>query len=126
MMPAGRIALLYDGSCSFCIRSLRALKRLDAGNRLELIDATDRATIVARFPQAAAADFGAAMYAVDGPRVYEGFDAFRRAVCRMPLTAWLAPLLFVPGVPQIGRRIYALVARNRHAFGCRSELCEPR
>jgi predicted DCC family thiol-disulfide oxidoreductase YuxK len=119
------IVLLYDGGCAFCVRSLRVLKRFDRDGKLELVDATDRASTIARFPQAAGADFDSAMYAVDGLRVYEGFDAFRRAIRETPALRWIAPLLFVPGVPQFGRFVYALVARNRHALGCGSSVCEP-
>jgi len=119
------VALLYDGACRFCIRSLRALKRFDPNDKLELVDATDRAATVRRFPQTVGADFDAAMYAVDGSRVYRGFDAFRRALRETPTLAWLVPLLYVPGVPQIGRRAYDAIARNRHNFGCASEVCKP-
>jgi predicted DCC family thiol-disulfide oxidoreductase YuxK len=118
------VALLYDGGCRFCIRSLRVLKRFDARNSLELVDATDREAIGARFPQTAGADFDAAMYAVDGSKVYRGFDAFRHAMRRLPGLWWLAMLMYVPGVPPIGRRVYDAVAHNRHALGCSSEACE--
>ncbi len=119
------VALLYDGECRFCIHSLRVLKRFDRHDRLELIDATNRDAVARRFPQAAGADFDAAMYAVDRERVYRGFDAFRRALRETPRLAWLVPFLYVPGVPQIGRRIYDAVARNRHSLGCSSEVCKP-
>jgi predicted DCC family thiol-disulfide oxidoreductase YuxK len=119
------VALLYDGECRFCLRSLRVLKRFDPHGRLELIDATDREAIAHRFPQTAGADFDAAMYAVDQEHVYRGFDAFRRALRETPSLAWLVPILYLPGVPQIGRRVYDAVARNRHSLGCASEVCKP-
>ena len=120
----GNVVLLYDGTCRFCIRSLGVLKRFDPRDRLELVDASDRAAVSRRFPQTAGADFESAMYAVDGTRVYRGFDAFRRALAALPALRLLAPLLYVPGIPQAGRRIYDTVARNRHALGCSSEVCE--
>jgi predicted DCC family thiol-disulfide oxidoreductase YuxK len=119
------VALIYDAACHFCIRSLRVLKRFDIHERLELVDATDRDSIVRRFPQTADADFDSAMYAVDGHAVYRGFDAFRRALRETPSLGWLVPLLYVPGVPQLGRRVYDAIARNRHALGCSSEVCKP-
>ncbi|MGH7715703.1 MAG: thiol-disulfide oxidoreductase DCC family protein [Vulcanimicrobiaceae bacterium] len=119
------VALLYDGACRFCIRSLRALKRFDLHDRLELIDATDRDAIARRFPQTAGADFDAAMYAVDQHGVYRGFDAFRRALRETPVLAWLVPLLYVPGMAQIGRLAYDAIARHRHSLGCTSEVCKP-
>jgi predicted DCC family thiol-disulfide oxidoreductase YuxK len=119
------LALLYDGGCHFCIRSLRLLKRFDPNDRLELVDATDRDSIAHRFPQAAGSDLDAAMYAVDQHRVYRGFDAFRRALHETPALAWLLPFLYVPGIPQLGRLVYGMIARNRHSLGCTSEICKP-
>ncbi len=121
----GGVALLYDGACRFCIRSLHVLKRFDSNDQLELVDATDRDATALRFPQTAGADFDAAMYAVDGQGVYRGFDAFRRALRETPALAWLVPFLYVPGVPQAGRRVYDAIARNRHNLGCASEVCKP-
>ena len=119
------VALLYDGACRFCVRSLLALKRFDAHDRLELIDATDREAIARRFPQTAGADFDEAMYAVDGEHVYRGFDAFRRALRETPRLVWLVALFYVPGVPLIGRRVYEAIARNRRSLGCSSATCKP-
>ena len=118
------IVLLYDGACRFCIRSLRVLKRFDPQDRLELVDASNRASVDKRFPQTSGADFDNAMYAVDSARVYRGFDAFRRAMRALPALAWLAMLMYIPGVPAIGRRVYDAIARNRHALGCSSEACD--
>jgi predicted DCC family thiol-disulfide oxidoreductase YuxK len=118
------VVLLYDGACRFCIRSLRALKRFDSQNRLELVDATDRAGVDQRFPQTRGADFDAAMYAIEGSRVYRGFDAFRHAMWRLPSLSWLAMLMYLPGIPPLGRRAYDIIARNRHALGCSSEACD--
>ena len=55
--------------------------------------------------------------ASDG-RVYTGFYGYRVMAWHLPLAWLLLPLLFAPGVPAVGRRVYALVARRRHASGC--------
>jgi predicted DCC family thiol-disulfide oxidoreductase YuxK len=117
------IALLYDGTCGFCVRSLRVLKRLDFLGRLELVDATDRQGVEERFPLARTANLDSAMYAVTKGGLYRGFDAFRRAGWALPIVAWLMPLLYVPGVPQVGRWLYGIVARNRKSLGCESDVC---
>ena len=117
------VTLLYDGTCAFCIRSLRVLGHFDLLGRIELVDATDRTAVARRFPQTAGADFDAAMYAVDSRGVYRGFDAFRRAVFASPLLVWLLPLLYFPGVALLGRMAYDAIARNRHSLGCSAEAC---
>lgn len=118
------VVLVYDGMCAFCIRSLNVLKRFDAAGRLELVDSTDTALVAKRFPMLQGADFSEAMYGVADGRVYKGFDAFRRAAWALPQGRAIAPLLYVPGVPQTGRVVYAKIARNRRSFGCDSGVCE--
>ena len=121
MTAEPRVVLLYDGACRFCVRSLNVLKRFDPQGRIELVDATERSSVASRFPQAAGADFDAAMYAVEGENVYRGFDAFRRAMRVCDGLKWIVPLMSIPPVPQIGRRVYDMVARNRHSLGCNVE-----
>ena len=55
----------------------------------------------------------------DGKRLYHGFGAFRWMAWRLPLCWPIAPLLYVPGVPWLGQRIYLWIARNRfHLVPC--------
>ena len=62
---------------------------------------------------------------VIGPdrRAYRGFFAFRALAGRLPALWPLVPILYLPGVPFIGTRIYAGVARNRAPGGCRMDTC---
>ena len=116
--------VIYDGQCGFCIRALRVCRALDWRRRLEFHDSHDRGRVVTRFPQLRAADFENAMFAVDGRgRTFRGFFAFRRIAWETPLL-WLAlPFLYLPGAGIAGPRAYAWIARNRHRFGCESDLC---
>jgi hypothetical protein len=49
----------------------------------------------------------------DGARAYTGFAAYRRVARRQPLLWPLLPFLYLPPIPQLGRRIYRLVADSR-------------
>jgi len=51
-------------------------------------------------------------------KIETGFDAYRAIAWSIPLLIPLAPLLYLPGVPAIGRRVYAAVARRRLRGGC--------
>jgi hypothetical protein len=64
------------------------------------------------------------MFAVDDRgRSFRGFFAFRRIAWETPLL-WLAiPLMYFPGAGIAGPHAYAWIARNRHRFGCESEVC---
>jgi predicted DCC family thiol-disulfide oxidoreductase YuxK len=48
-----------------------------------------------------------------GQHAYAGFRAFRWIAWRLPLTMLVAPLLYVPGVPWLGNKVYRWVAKHR-------------
>jgi predicted DCC family thiol-disulfide oxidoreductase YuxK len=111
----GKAVLLYDGECPLCRRGVRMLKRLDWLKRLHYQNCRDTAHLP---PCAAPLDpqkLVEQMHLVtpDRRRVRVGFGAFRWMAWRLPLTMLIAPLLYLPGVPWLGRRAYLWVAKNR-------------
>ena len=106
------LRLVYDGECDFCKSSLLVVHFLDVFQQVTLIDAHDPAALAST--GVAPEDAAEAAYAVrpDG-RQYAGFDAFRQVSWLLPVTAFFTPLLYIPPVPQIGRRTYAWVKDNR-------------
>ncbi len=115
-----RHAFLYDGSCGLCRTTVAVLRRLDVMGRIEFIDAlADWPRVRAAFPSLAQDDCLRTMHVVTaGGRIEQGFDAYRAISWSLPLFWPVAPLLYVPGVPALGRRIYAAVAARRHRTGC--------
>ena len=125
MPRAKSIAVVYDGDCQFCMRSLRLLKRFDPGGVMRLYDSHDTETVAAAFPMLAGADFDQAMFAVsEQGAVSRGYFAFKAIVRALPLTWLILPLFYVPGSNALGPRAYAWVARNRRRFGCASDACD--
>ena len=118
------IDIIYDGQCTFCVRSLRIVRSLDVWGALRFVDGTDRTQVEARFPELRGADLDQAMFAVtkDGG-VYRGFFAFRRLLWVSPLLWLLIPFFYFPGARLVGPRLYAWIARNRRSLGCRSSTC---
>jgi predicted DCC family thiol-disulfide oxidoreductase YuxK len=118
--PARRHAFLYDGSCGLCQRTVAVLRRLDLFGRIEFLDAlADWPRVHAAYPSLAQEDCLRTMHVVTrGGRVATGFDAYRAIVWSLPLLWPVAPILYVPGVPAVGRRVYARVAAGRHRNGC--------
>jgi predicted DCC family thiol-disulfide oxidoreductase YuxK len=113
------LAVLFDGGCGLCRSTANVLRRLDLLGKLQLLDITDWPVISRRFPtldRQRAIDDMHAMTA--NGRIETGFDAYRLIAWRLPLLWPIAPLLYVPGVPQVGRRVYRYVAANR-ATSCR-------
>lgn len=107
-----RVAVLYDGNCLLCVRTITFLRGLDWLGRLELVNAASSGTQ----PDA--------MYAVAGARRYRGFLAYRRMAWAIPALWPTVPFLYLPGVPAIGERIYTRVADARAESGsCGIEAC---
>ena len=121
-MTAGGTTVLYDGRCELCQRSVGILRRLDWLGRLRYADARDPANIPAALDPGRLLE---EMHAV-GPdgRVDHGFAAFRRIAWLLPPLWPVVPLLYVPGVPWVGQRLYLWVARNRfHLVPCHDGQC---
>ena len=125
-----RIVLLYDGHCGLCRRSVRVLRKLDWMHRLSLIDFwdTDKRHSVA--PDLSIEQLDRAMHVRFIPKgtgknlqihTYKGFDAFRAISWHLPPLWPLAPLLSLPGIPFLGRLIYARIAERRKR--CDHESC---
>jgi predicted DCC family thiol-disulfide oxidoreductase YuxK len=120
-----RAQVLYDGHCAFCRRSVALLRRLDWLGRLAYADARDpaqRPAGVALDPDRLLEEMH--VLSADGRRVYHGFAALRWLAWRLPLLWPVAPLLYLPGVPALGQRLYLWVARNRFRLvPCHGGVC---
>jgi predicted DCC family thiol-disulfide oxidoreductase YuxK len=115
--------VIYDDHCGFCIRLLKICRAADSRTRLHF----HGSSVFRLKPEAATianADFDNAMFVV-GPdgKVTRGFFACRRIIRELPLLWPLVPLVYFPGASRVGPRIYDWVARNRHRFGCESDVC---
>lgn len=112
---AERTVMLYDGRCGLCTTSRRLVRRLDWLGRIEYVDAQAADTVAARFPALdAAAILGAIHVITPAGRVFVGYEGVRALARELPLTMWLYPLLWLPGISWLGRRVYNGIAANRY------------
>lgn len=120
--------LIYDGRCAICQGSAGLVRRLDWRGRFELVDAHDGA-VATRFPDLDPVALMSAIHLITPEgEVLTGFEAVRHQVRYLPLLAWLAPILRLPGMDRLGPRLYALVARSRYRVNRllgRPVACEP-
>jgi len=122
----GQAVLLYDGRCQLCVRSVGYLRRLDWFGRVACRDGRDPAnyppTPQPLDPQRLTEEMH--LVTPDRHQVYHGFGAFRWMAWRLPPLWLVAPLLYLPGVPALGQRVYLWVARNRfHLVPCHEGAC---
>jgi predicted DCC family thiol-disulfide oxidoreductase YuxK len=112
---ATKSLVLFDGDCAFCQRSVRILKSFDWFRQFQFQTARDTEQLPVTQPPLDPVKMLEEMHVVsrNRDRVYVGFSAFRWMAWRMPLTALLAPFLYLPGVLWLGNRAYRWVAKNR-------------
>jgi predicted DCC family thiol-disulfide oxidoreductase YuxK len=118
--------ILYDGLCPFCIKNVSLLKRLDWLGRLQFHDCRDTAGIPTNTAHLEPAHMIEEMHVLtpDRTTAYSGFRAVRWVAGRVPILWPLYPLLFIPGMPRVGQRLYLWIARNRfHLLPCRDGVC---
>lgn len=106
-----RPSVVFDGGCGFCRRQERRVQRLDWLRRFDTRAYDDA---VVDWPEVGRGTLG------DGLRVRfpdgsvtVGIDAVRSIAVRLPATALPALLLWFPGIYQLGRVGYGIVARRR-------------
>ncbi|MEK7591596.1 MAG: DUF393 domain-containing protein [Patescibacteria group bacterium] len=120
-----RIAVLYDGACGLCQRSVTLLQRLDWFHHLLPIDFRNekmRKEIVPDIPlEALDRSMHIRFLSERTENTFQGFDAFRALTWYLPALWPIAPLLYFPGVAPVGRMIYARIARHR--LRCTDGVC---
>ena len=109
---AARFEIAIDGTCGFCKRSAGWLKKLDWLGSVKITPVFEENMPEMRVTRLR-----------DG-RMLGGFDGFRMMAWSVPLFAPGWPLLWVPGVAPIGRRVYRWIARNRHKMPGATDACE--
>lgn len=121
-----RAVVLYDGDCPLCRKTTAILKRLDWFHRLAFHNCRDTKHTPANTAHLDAARMIQEMHVLtpDRGHALAGFRAVRWIAGRIPLMWPLYPLLFIPGMPRLGQRLYLWIARNRFKFvPCRDGVC---
>jgi len=110
------VPVFYDGKCSFCIRSVNVVRQFDSLRRVRFIDMHAPAAKV-EFPDLDL-ERGLTEMLVREPngRWLGGFDAFRDVAKQCPVLWPILPLLFIPPIPQLGRRAYHYIAGHRYCL----------
>lgn len=114
----GNIAVLYDGNCQLCQRSMFYLQLSDWLGRLKPVNfrvATEKSLVA---PDLAMLDLDRAMhvrYTAGSKRgkTLQGFFAFRALAWNIPALWISVPFMYLPGVPWVGKRAYAYIASHR-------------
>jgi predicted DCC family thiol-disulfide oxidoreductase YuxK len=115
-----KTAVLFDGSCGLCKRTMAVLRRLDLLQKVEVLDVTnDWPAVSARYPILNQPDCLYTMHVVSSRgKVTTGFFAYRSLCWVIPMGWLVLPFLYLPGVPIVGEAVYQKVADGRFRTGC--------
>jgi predicted DCC family thiol-disulfide oxidoreductase YuxK len=120
---AGKLALLYDGSCDLCRASVQGVSNFDNSGMLEALDLND-AQARAHFPDLQLADLLEELHAVDDQgRIFRGARAINEILRRQGgITGILAYLWYLPGYAWLAERQYKRIASTRTSRDSRGRL----
>lgn len=116
------LIVLYDGSCRLCRRSAFVLALLDMFHHVRLVDFRNEQDRRRNAPHISLSQLDLSMRVLlPDTSVRTGFDGFRALSWHLPLLWIKAPFLYLPGITQLGRFIYAHIAQNRQK--CTHDSC---
>ncbi|MBX9668025.1 MAG: DCC1-like thiol-disulfide oxidoreductase family protein [Candidatus Obscuribacterales bacterium] len=108
--------LVFDGDCIICVRTVGLIHRMDIFSLVTLHNVHELEYVEWK----SEVDLNRAPSEIllrEKPGVWVGgFRAFRAIAWRLPWLTPIAPLLYLPGIAQIGDAVYKLVAANRYTI----------
>jgi predicted DCC family thiol-disulfide oxidoreductase YuxK len=124
--PAGKLAILFDGSCEMCRSSISGLRHFDNSGLIEPLD-LHHEEVRAQFPDLKLENLLEELHAVDdGGRVFRGARAINEILRRQRgLKGYLAYLWYVPGYAWLADRQYKKIAASRYARDASGRLKTP-
>ncbi|WP_240374534.1 thiol-disulfide oxidoreductase DCC family protein [Bacillus piscicola] len=108
--------VFYDGSCSFCRDIRRKLESWDRTSLLTWRSITEPG-IFKEFPFLNKEKVQSMMHLFEyDTYLYTGFAAVKRIMQLFPQTKAISTIFILPGAEWTGRKVYRLIAKNRHIF----------
>ena len=121
-------SVVYDGDCGFCQSSVDLIKKLDWLNKFEFIP-FQREGVFKKYKKLTKDMCEKEIYLVENKvndlkNYYAGYDAFKKMSVYIPLTFIMSWFFFLPVVSHIGRRVYKVIAANRHKIRLGNKACK--
>ncbi len=110
--------LIYDGNCTFCLRSMDWIRKMALPNCLEFLPCQSESRKT-RFPTMSENQCMEAMQLVlpDG-RILSGAEAIPELLKRLRGWHLCSHLFSIPGIQWLAPYVYRWVAKNRYSISC--------
>lgn len=119
--------VVYDGDCGFCQSTVNLIKKFDWLHKFDFIPFQDE-KVFKTFNELTAEMCQKEIFLVKSKdstkKYFPGYDAFKMMMLFIPVTIPFSWFFFLPGVVQIGRVIYKIVAKNRHKIKLGDKTCK--
>jgi predicted DCC family thiol-disulfide oxidoreductase YuxK len=116
-------AVIYDGQCQVCSRSVNLLAKWDKNHELEIMP-SQAPGVRERFPWISAQAYGDSVQVIrvrDG-KTWQAAAALEELLNVMPKGQAISWLFRIPFARPLVDRLYRWFVRNRYKFGC-AEHC---
>ena len=107
------LTVFYDGSCSFCRRTIAAIRTLDVFDRIVYVDGAENPALDSKLVGGDRFELLEDIYASVGEKSYRGVEVYRAMAARIPILWPFVPLLFLPPVYAMGSKVYTRVKHGR-------------
>lgn len=118
--------LIYDGDCSFCRKWMRWFRAHDPEQQMEYL-ARQSPERESRYPQLNDAKYqGALQLILASGEIRSGEMATATALTCLADTKYrlLGKFIMLPGIRQCAHIGYKIIAKNRHRFACKDDVCK--
>jgi predicted DCC family thiol-disulfide oxidoreductase YuxK len=117
--------ILYDGDCAFCRKSIAILHKLDWRGVFDYVNVREPLPWLEEPPVRGAPLLDQIHVLTPAGKLYGGYAAMRRLAWLAPPLWPVAPFMYLPGIAQLGDRVYRWVARNRFKLvPCQHGACQ--
>lgn len=119
-----KYSVIYDGDCGFCQATVNFVKKLDWLRKFDFIP-FQMEGVFEKYDQINKERCKKELFLIKpNGKYYGGYDGFKIMSVYMPLTFLISWFFFLPGITQIGRMIYKIIAENRHKIRIGKKICK--
>ena len=106
--------LIYDDTCDICSTAVRRVKKLDHRGEVDLVPISE-ASRLKNFDLPSVDDLKEEIHLITPTgKIIAGADAIGYLAMVLPRTRTWGRFISLPGIRQVARFFYRIIARNRH------------